>query len=302
MKKMSVKSVKRDASTSTLGHDEARKPLMAAYMFQRRVLLGCSVLMALSLIIWIIAIATDRWIIITGGGGIFIPETRRFFMASHSGLWRHCRETKTPNALPNSTVIRNFTSFAFTNVGLVNNAKMNMSHMEFIDDFRYENVTFPLKNFTQEAKKRMFAHWIRNDEPEFQTLKAAFQSLELSSEKSRKALNPSSAKPIAINPLDIQNAKERKTFGNALQEVVVNSTNYNFVIPESGQAAIFENWNKIDQVLNLLWAYFRDLGIPPYVLNENGVVLQLVPPIPPKKQRLAYGYDYVPSSKLNVIQ
>lgn len=42
---------------------------MQAYMFQRRVLLGCSLLMVVSLIIWIVAIATDHWIIISGGAG-----------------------------------------------------------------------------------------------------------------------------------------------------------------------------------------------------------------------------------------
>ena len=59
--------MKRDLSTSTIGRDEARKPLMKAYMFQRRVLFSCSCLMVLSLIFWIIAIATDHWIIISGG-------------------------------------------------------------------------------------------------------------------------------------------------------------------------------------------------------------------------------------------
>lgn len=59
----------RDVSTSTIGRDEERRPLMQAYMFQRRVLLGCSLLMVVSLIVWIVAIATDHWIIISGGSG-----------------------------------------------------------------------------------------------------------------------------------------------------------------------------------------------------------------------------------------
>jgi len=61
--------MKRDVSTSTIGRDEARRPLMEAYMFQRRVLLGCSLLMVVSLLIWIVAISTDHWIIISGGKG-----------------------------------------------------------------------------------------------------------------------------------------------------------------------------------------------------------------------------------------
>lgn len=63
------KTMKRDVSTSTIGRDEERRPLMQAYMFQRRVLLGCSLLMVVSLIIWIVAISTDHWIIISGGSG-----------------------------------------------------------------------------------------------------------------------------------------------------------------------------------------------------------------------------------------
>lgn len=59
----------RDVSSSTLGREEERKPLMAAYMFQRRVLFGCSVLMVVSLIMWIVAISTNHWVIITGGKG-----------------------------------------------------------------------------------------------------------------------------------------------------------------------------------------------------------------------------------------
>lgn len=61
--------MKRDVSTSTIGPDEERQMLMTAYMFQRRMLLGCSFLMVLSLIIWIIAISTDHWIIISGEHG-----------------------------------------------------------------------------------------------------------------------------------------------------------------------------------------------------------------------------------------
>lgn len=59
--------MQRDVSTSTIGRDEARKPLMKAYMFQRRILFSCSCLMVVSLILWIIAISTDHWIIITSG-------------------------------------------------------------------------------------------------------------------------------------------------------------------------------------------------------------------------------------------
>jgi len=62
----------RDVSSSTMEREEPdpkKKILMKAYMFQRRVLFGCSILMVISLLVWIIAIATDHWIIISGNGG-----------------------------------------------------------------------------------------------------------------------------------------------------------------------------------------------------------------------------------------
>lgn len=68
--------MKRDVSTSTIGHEE-RKPQMEAYMFERRMLFACSLLYGLSLIAWIVAIATDHWIIISGVGGKF---THTFYL------------------------------------------------------------------------------------------------------------------------------------------------------------------------------------------------------------------------------
>lgn len=64
-----MKQNEMNVSTSTIGREE-RKPLLDAYMFQRRVLLVCSVMMIVSLIVWIVAISTDHWIIISGVGGM----------------------------------------------------------------------------------------------------------------------------------------------------------------------------------------------------------------------------------------
>lgn len=293
--------MKRDVSTSTIGRDEARIPLMKAYMFQRRVLFSCSCLMVLSLILWIIAISTDHWIIIKGRGGIFIPETRRFFMSSHSGLWRFCRNTIAPNALPNANVVRNFTSIAYQNPSMINDAKTNCSKLGFIKDFREEFVDDPLLNFTEAAKRRMFAHWVQKDEIEFQTFKKAFQDLVLSTQEAKNDLIPIDAKPIAIDPSNIQNIERNNLFGNALQKVLVNATSYYFVIPETAQAAIFEGWNEKRYVPRLFWPFARDLGLPAFVLNNDRVILQLMPPTPPKKGKQANGYEYVYNSRCKYI-
>lgn len=49
---------------------------MQAYYFQRRVLFGCTVGLIVAFILWIIAISSNRWYIVTGGKGEFEPELR----------------------------------------------------------------------------------------------------------------------------------------------------------------------------------------------------------------------------------
>ncbi|XP_062133953.1 uncharacterized protein LOC133844121 isoform X1 [Drosophila sulfurigaster albostrigata] len=290
----------RDVSTSTIGRDEARRPLMEAYMFQRRVLLGCSLLMVLSLIIWIVAISTDHWIIISGGTGIFIPESRRFFMSSHSGLWRHCRNSIVPNALSNAQVVRNFSSMSYTSQTLINDAKRNLSHMEFIRNFAAEKLE-PSDNFTEAARRHMFAHWARGEEEEFQTYRTAFHKLVISAELGQHELNATLAKPIEINPLDVKGIIDRKTFGTALQKVKYNNTWSYYVIPEVAQLSIFGNWTEYPLVVRLLGTYIRDIGIPAYVLNDERVILILVPPKPPKGGGQTNFYSYIPYPRCKYI-
>lgn len=58
-------------STSTLGREE-RKPYYDAYLMQRRVLLACTASIGVTLILWIVAIATDHWFVVSGGQGLYI--------------------------------------------------------------------------------------------------------------------------------------------------------------------------------------------------------------------------------------
>lgn len=60
-------------------------------MFERRVLLLCTIVIAIAIVLWSVAISTDYWFVLDGGEGIYIAITKRFFLYSHTGVFRICR-------------------------------------------------------------------------------------------------------------------------------------------------------------------------------------------------------------------
>lgn len=86
------------------------KELNRKLMFERRVLFACTVMVGLSVVLWIAAISTDWWFIISGGtDGIYINETKRFFLRSNSGLWRICRTSYANTTLGGDANVTNHT-------------------------------------------------------------------------------------------------------------------------------------------------------------------------------------------------
>ncbi|XP_045625307.1 voltage-dependent calcium channel gamma-7 subunit [Procambarus clarkii] len=62
-----------------------------AVLVEKRVLMAVTVFLAIGLLLWIIAVSTDYWGIVDGGKGIYVPATKRYFLQSHSGIWKSCR-------------------------------------------------------------------------------------------------------------------------------------------------------------------------------------------------------------------
>lgn len=75
-------------------------------IFERRILLGCTVLVGLSVCIWSIAIGTDHWFTVEapdeGGLPLGDPSKGRRLIYKHMGLWRGCVEGTMPHS-ENST-------------------------------------------------------------------------------------------------------------------------------------------------------------------------------------------------------
>lgn len=54
------------SDTSTI-EDKDRKTKLEEFYFQRRILFGCTVAFFVATLLWIVAMSTNRWIIVSGG-------------------------------------------------------------------------------------------------------------------------------------------------------------------------------------------------------------------------------------------
>ncbi|KAK9509246.1 hypothetical protein O3M35_006601 [Rhynocoris fuscipes] len=66
-------------------------------LIERRVLFICTCMVGASCLLWCIAVNTQGWFTVAAPNqtvGIFINETKRYFLYSKSGLFRICRTAK----------------------------------------------------------------------------------------------------------------------------------------------------------------------------------------------------------------
>lgn len=223
--------------------------------------------------------------------GIYIPETRRFFLSSHSGIWTVCRYALAPVLVANVTAARNVSLISFTNPTRIENLRHEMSKQQFVAEFlqaRIENVE-EITEIDNAFKQALFALWLTSNE-NFHAYKEKYHALSDDNDKvAIKKVQP-------INPTHLEAIKDIK--GVTLVTVNLNNTNVPILIPPRLQAVLFNYWHEKDSVVYLLGAYARELEISAEVVTSDGTKYQFQPPIPPKKGKTSFdGYDYRPFSK-----
>lgn len=220
---------------------------------------------------------------------LYIPETRRYYLTSHSGLWRLCRYSLVPTILANSSAARNFTTLSLTNVTHINALKKTVGVEPFIlDIIKDVELPDPITNISNDFRLLLFAHWILDNEKDFQRLKEKYKHLvaitETSSEKSSHNF-------MMINPTNTSAVREI-IGASSLPTVLVNGTLINVIVPQGLKNALFDGWEYQPYVLPLLLQYAKDMDIPISMVNSNGTRYIIQPPPPPKKGKVAHGYMY----------
>lgn len=221
--------------------------------------------------------------------GIFIPETRRYYLTSHSGLWRICRYSLVPTALATSSAARNFTTLALTNATQIASMKQTESTAPYILDALNDiNLPDPITDLDNNFRKVLFARWLRNESAEFGKLKVTYKKLAQQQQQQRHVA--ASKGQLILDPTNVAAIKE--SIGAALSTVEVNGTYINVIVPEGLRNALFADWEEKTNVLWLLGAFARDMDIPNSITNSNGTRYIIQPPPPPKKGRVGNGYEY----------
>lgn len=205
-----------------------------------------------------------------------------------------CRYALTPIALANVSVARNFSLVSYSTVARIDNQKAEIARQPYVGEFlsakkifdNIEEVTSVDDNF----RRVLFGTWVSGD-PDFDTYRRKYEEISTAT-----SLRPTVNKVDIVNPSNLEAVKEIKS--GSLVSLVINSTTVHILVPRQLQAALFDNWEERENVVYLLGAYAKDMGIDADVISPNGTKYLFQPPIPTKKGKsLAEGYEYRPFSK-----
>lgn len=236
-----------------------------------------------------------------------MPETRRYYLTSHAGLWRLCRYSLVPTVLANSTQLaRNFTTLSTINLTAAHQLRQREATADYVLEAASLDLPAPIADIDNTVKRALFAHWVRNPEgAEFRRLRAAYR--EVSAREAAAAallaaqqqIGATTSRATAVrhqqqqmlDPTDVQAIGE--TLGAAMSPVPVNGTMINVIVPLALRRALFDEWERQPRVLLLLFAFARDMELPVWMVSETGTVRYIIqPPMPPKRGRVANGYEY----------
>lgn len=200
---------------------------------------------------------------------IWVQLTERYFLYSHTGLWKVCRYTSTPVPL-----FKNFTDTPFTNRSEISRLKSQIASEPYIQKFLYglQNLN-TTTTFDEPFKQALFANWITNS-TNLEQYKEHYA--RILSWNEHVAQQTDGAKSVTKDPL------ANITFGYDISTVQRNG--YAFNIPKGLQSVLFTDWTEKKGVFPLLQAFADDLNIT--------TIDQIRPP-PPTKNSKRKHYEYM---------
>lgn len=218
-----------------------------------------------------------------------------------------------PTVLANSSAARNFTTLSAVNLTRAQQLRQRESSADYISAAIAVELPDPIVEIDNAVKRALFAHWVRNSTgAQFTQLKATFKRLnaqeaaaaqQLLAEQqigatTSRATAVRHQQQLMLDPTDVSAINE--TIGAALSTIPVNGSYINVIVPEALRKALFDDWEEHPNVLLLLFSFARDMEIPVYMVNPYGTRYIIQPPAPPKKGRVANGYEYKSFGKNNL--
>lgn len=222
---------------------------------------------------------------------LFIPISGRFFVSSHTGLWRLCRYALTPLILANSTLPQMLTNLIITDATEIERLKKDIATEAYIDEYRMFHI--PIANVTaidNRFKQALFANWIRGT-AEFVKIKAKYKSLANASNGTASASRSKKNQLYEVDSYDLSQIQDK--FGVHPITVHVNASERAMVlVPRNLQLALFNEWPQKPRVVYLLGKFAKDMDLTTNIAMTNGTQLVLRPPNPPAKGHQNADYRY----------